>query len=263
MPIYFNLTHHQLPIGIESIGNHWQQTTVERPQGYPYYHWLQTTKGEGEIWLENQKIRLPIASGILIPPFMPHRYFPLSADWETCFVTFNGELQPYFMHLVGSSDYFLVDRCSDYATLINQMIQLFQQDANSADLSLLCYQLLLQLHQSQTPWQQHPLFQQYIQPTLTTIQLQYATELTVEQLAQKIFITPQYLNKLFKQFLGQSPYQYLMACRLQHAKQLLINRPELTIQQIAREIGFNSTSQFIQIFKQKIGLTPKKFRHHY
>ena len=263
MPIYFNLTHHHLPIGIESIGDHWPQTTVERLHGYPYYHWLQSTQGEGEIWLDNQQIILRSGTGILIPPFMPHRYFPLSSDWETCFVTFNGELQPYLMHLVGSAHYLVIEDSPAFLPLIQQMIDHIQQDTNSLDLSLLCYQFPLYLHQSQSPWHQHPLYQQYIEPCLSLIQQHYQTDLTIEQLAHQVFITPQYLTKLFKQFIGQSPYQYLLAYRIQHAKQLLINRPELSIQQIAARIGFNSTSQFIQLFKQKVGLTPKKFRHHY
>ena len=49
MPIYFYQTNQQLPLSLESIGNDWTQDDVARPDGYPYFHWLQTEQGEGRI----------------------------------------------------------------------------------------------------------------------------------------------------------------------------------------------------------------------
>lgn len=46
MPIYFYQTNQQLPLSLESIGNDWAQDDVARPDGYPYFHWLQTEQGK-------------------------------------------------------------------------------------------------------------------------------------------------------------------------------------------------------------------------
>ena len=49
MSIYFRNTPVSAPFMFESLGNHWNQDTINRPDGYPYYHYLQTEKGTGRI----------------------------------------------------------------------------------------------------------------------------------------------------------------------------------------------------------------------
>ena len=33
----------------DSVGNHWYQESMQRPNGHPHYHYLQTEKGRGRI----------------------------------------------------------------------------------------------------------------------------------------------------------------------------------------------------------------------
>ena len=49
MSIYFRNTPVSAPFMFESLGNHWNQVNIFRPDGYPYYHYLQTEKGTGRI----------------------------------------------------------------------------------------------------------------------------------------------------------------------------------------------------------------------
>ena len=42
MPIYFSNTLNREPFQFDSVGNHWMQESLHRPQGYPQYHYLQT-----------------------------------------------------------------------------------------------------------------------------------------------------------------------------------------------------------------------------
>ena len=49
MSIYFRNTPVSAPFMFESLGNHWNQDNISRPDGYPYYHYLQTEKGTGRI----------------------------------------------------------------------------------------------------------------------------------------------------------------------------------------------------------------------
>ena len=47
MPIYFRNTPVTEPFTFDSIGNNWIQDQMNRPKGYPKYHYLQTEKGRG------------------------------------------------------------------------------------------------------------------------------------------------------------------------------------------------------------------------
>lgn len=264
MPIYFQIHNSTYPIMIESIGNKWPQVAINRAQGYPYYHWLQTESGSGEVWLDNQKIVLQKGEGIMIAPFVPHSYFP-TKKWTTQFVTFQAEADLNLFTLsqiktfacAKDSDYF------SYSGWIEETItNHLENKTDDLLLSSQCYHFLLNLNQQKNKKNEdnHPLYQQYVIPTLAEIDTSYAHDLSINELAEKLYISSQYLNRLFVRFLNQSPYQYLTMIRLNHAKQQLISTPESDIQTIANQVGFNSASQFTQLFKQKINLTPKQFR---
>ncbi len=67
---------------------------------------------------------------------------------------------------------------------------------------------------------------------------------------------------LFTEHFGMSPYAYLVRQRIAHAKRLLQNS-DSSITAIAFDCGFNSSSQFTNIFKKHIGITPKEYRKNH
>ena len=65
---------------------------------------------------------------------------------------------------------------------------------------------------------------------------------------------------IFSEQFGVSPYSYLINQRIEHAKRLLKNS-DSSITDIAFDCGFNSSSQFTNIFKKYVLLTPKEYRN--
>ena len=55
MPIYFRNTPVTEPFTFDSIGNNWIQDQMNRPKGYPKYHYLQTEKGRGILKVQGKK----------------------------------------------------------------------------------------------------------------------------------------------------------------------------------------------------------------
>lgn len=265
MAIYFNLSNLKLPISIESIGNDWNQLSLQRMQGYPLYHWLQTEQGSGEIIIDKQHILLEKGDGILISPFVPHAYYPKNGDWTANFITFDGNLKNNFQEILSNQNFLLAADSEhfSFSKSIEYMINILENEQEQLTLSVQCYQFLLQLGQAQEPVQNHELFKKYVSPGIKEIQTNYETNLTVEAIAKKLFVSPQYFSRLFKKFMGQSPYQYLLDFRIRQAKELLINAPDLPVQTVATKVGFDSTSQFIDVFKKRTNYTPKKFRNLY
>ena len=78
--------------------------------------------------------------------------------------------------------------------------------------------------------------------------------------AEQLNISTYYFCKMFKKATGMSPTRFIMLCRLQRSKQLLIEKRDWTIKQIALEVGYPSISYFGRLFLENEGLTPAEYR---
>jgi AraC family transcriptional regulator len=83
---------------------------------------------------------------------------------------------------------------------------------------------------------------------------------TLEQLAAVARLSPNYFVSQFKRATGLPPHQYVIARRVERAKQLLQTRSDFSLAEIAARAGFCDQSQFSHHFKRLIGVTPGKFR---
>jgi AraC-like DNA-binding protein len=78
--------------------------------------------------------------------------------------------------------------------------------------------------------------------------------------AEDLNISTYYFCKMFKKTTGISPTNFIMLCRLQKSKQLLMEKRECTVKQIALECGYPSISYFGRLFLENEGLTPTQYR---
>ncbi len=68
-----------------------------------------------------------------------------------------------------------------------------------------------------------------------------------------------YLIHVFERQFGMPPYRYLHLCRVNQAQQLL-KATELTVEEIAEQVGYSSAAVFIRHFKSFFGMTPGGYR---
>lgn len=85
---------------------------------------------------------------------------------------------------------------------------------------------------------------------------------TVNYLAEKVHLSPAYLSDMLKSYTGLSAQQHIHESVINKAKELL-TVSELSISQIAYELGFQHPQSFNKLFKKKTALTPLKFRQVY
>ena len=81
-------------------------------------------------------------------------------------------------------------------------------------------------------------------------------DLSLIELAAIAQMSPHYFSHLFKQSTGMTPHQYVIRCRVECAKELLLQR-KLTIAEIAYKVGFANQSHLNRHFKRLLGVTPK------
>lgn len=84
--------------------------------------------------------------------------------------------------------------------------------------------------------------------------------MTLDTLSKQIYMSQSETIKLFKQYAKKNPFQYLLDVRLEQSIRMLYSLHRYTITDVAINCGFSTTSYFIQVFKNKYGITPKKFQ---
>lgn len=87
----------------------------------------------------------------------------------------------------------------------------------------------------------------------------YAEKVTLEKLALLFSIDKFYLQKIYTQYFGLSPNEYLITTRMHRAKEALC-ATELSVGEIAERVGMNSASYFVRQFKKREGITPARYR---
>jgi AraC family transcriptional activator of pobA len=95
-------------------------------------------------------------------------------------------------------------------------------------------------------------FQKLIEANFNTLRLP-------KEYAEKLFITPNYLNTICRQFMGVSSGEVIRIRIVMEAKRQLVNL-DLTVAEIAYNLNFEDTSYFTKFFKKQAGVTPKTFR---
>lgn len=88
----------------------------------------------------------------------------------------------------------------------------------------------------------------------------YKNKVRSEEIAKMVNMSYSRFRKLFKEYTGFSPAQYVLSLRLQKSKELLTNT-NLTAQEISFIVGFENSDYFNSIFRKKVGMTPIRYRN--
>jgi len=94
---------------------------------------------------------------------------------------------------------------------------------------------------------------------LTWIEANAHRELTLADLAAEAGVSARTLTRRFTDETGQSPMQWVSGVRLRHAQELL-ETTDYTVDRIAAQTGFPSTSNFRAQFAHALGVTPGAYR---
>lgn len=84
--------------------------------------------------------------------------------------------------------------------------------------------------------------------------------LSVASLAEFLKITPSYLSRFFKRNTGKGVLEYIHECRIEKAKEIMLQNPDVKAKEVAEAVGFANLATFIRVFKKREGITPGQFR---
>ena len=92
------------------------------------------------------------------------------------------------------------------------------------------------------------------------IQEKQFQEISLEDVANYINLTPQYLSSRFKQEFNINFVDYITDKRIAFSKELLLET-DLSVKNISAKIGYSDPNYFSKVFKKAVGISPGKFRN--
>ncbi len=102
---------------------------------------------------------------------------------------------------------------------------------------------------------------QAVKSVIDYIEEHFYTHISVQDLADKVFLNPDYLGRIFKEITGETISTRIQKVRIRHACQML-QATQRTVADIASACGFSDTKFFYSVFKKHMGMLPGDFRRN-
>lgn len=260
----------KLPIHINGVGYNFIERGIKRDIGYPSYQWIQCEEGEATFIYQDKEILITPDKGLFILKNDPHAYYPVNTQWKSSWLSFDGPGVASILEVLGLTET-SVCIVKNSGLLLN-MIQHAFGLLNSYDTmkhvvaSSYMYYFLTELVKNITGLDQVSHYQRFtrLDPVLAYINEHYSEPITIDDLADLIDVSPQYLCTLFRDNLGQRPFEYVNLVRINKSKELIVKNIEIKLSDICKSVGFDHPSYFGKTFKKIVGLTPGQFKqlHH-
>jgi two-component system response regulator YesN len=97
-----------------------------------------------------------------------------------------------------------------------------------------------------------------VMTTQEYLELHFAEDISLEDVAEQVNISPQYFSKLIKKTTGFNFIDWLSMLRVKKAKELLTNS-NYTVKEVCFMVGYKDPNYFSRIFKKRIGITPSEY----
>jgi two-component system response regulator YesN len=104
-----------------------------------------------------------------------------------------------------------------------------------------------------------PRVKHVVEKTEEYIRCNYMCNITLHDVSAQVFVSPQYLSRIFHSEKGVSFIEYLNLYRIDKAKELL-RQQDMSITEVAAQAGYNDYKYFSNVFKRYTGITPRDFR---
>lgn len=242
----------ELPFYMATIGNPKFQPEVLRPDGIPHYQLLYTVAGSGRCRISNSDVQVGAGDILFLPPYHKHEYHPLGNVWETQYITFGGSgFHDFFNHKATVCRLGTPSFGEWYARL-----QTLKTDNRYTELSVTLYQMLVSLHRMLSAV---PQGKAHDNITAALKMINTNPDVSPTDIAEALHISTAHFCRIFKEYMGMRPTEYINMLKLQKAKDLLCDT-RLSVAEVAAAVGFHDHSYFTKLFHRAFGTAPSAYR---
>lgn len=248
-----------IPVAVPSIGKTLADTNyrIHKPceDNYTFEFIL---SGKGYIQTEKGLQTLSAGDVFISRPFVQRDYYADSKDpFEKFFFLVIGDLPGSILESHHLHD--TVYHAPECLSVFENLFQDAKKDKPYTEICRQCASSILKiadiLYFSVGAFAGVP---EYVRVAKAYIDANYTKKLTIEEVAEHVHTSLSQVNRAFKKYYHETPYQYLLNLKMEAAK-ILLTSSKFSIKKIALELGFCDEHYFSNAFRQKIGVTPSKY----
>ena len=265
----------------EKQGNHFyinhfsehlkQHDFIAAPHRHDFYLIVYFTKGTGKHLVDFISHDVKAGSIFFLTPGQAHNFAQIKNGAGTILFFSKEFLESYFQKkrvnnyaVFSSAGGKLLIKKNNKIWIENIFIELINEYSNLQEnsISIIRDYLDILLERSsrlvETDKTIHPDTHWQLKELENLIELHFTSQHSPSFYAEKLHLSPKYLNELCKKYLDKTTTNLIHSRLILEAKRLLINKKN-TITDIADHLGFEDASYFIRFFKKHEGISPKKF----
>lgn len=236
-----------------------------RRTSYDSFLVMHIVHGTGFLEVDNQVISLKEGEFVLVDCYQPHHYYT-ETGWELLWLHFDGPMaRSFFEELTGKS---LILPPTDIPAAYKALKAVYDvynlhRDQSEPALSCMISNFLCMFFNGPTTERSEDPSRtpaRSLGNTLSYISENLDSPLTVDELAERIFLSKYYFIRLFKKEVGYTPHEYIVVSRVNFAA-FLLKSTAFSIKNIAIKCGFADESSFCTTFKRVMGSTPLSYRN--
>lgn len=218
-------------------------------------------KGSGTLHIGGKTFYPKAGDIYILPEFERHEYYTDPEDpWTKIFFNVRGTAVSSMLNAFGLKNKIVFSGCEEFYPVFERMFSKTQQNIPEEQIMVECCELFVRL-----------LFELYNKVKITVGTMEEAQkvklfiennierELTMKEIADSIYRSRDYTNKLFKEHYDTTPYAYYLDLRMEKAKALLLHTT-LSIRQISERLGYKNGKCFSKQFRYMTGMTASHYR---
>lgn len=217
--------------------------------------------GRVNIETEGQMLTAHAGQVVLIDCYRPHRYSS-NTGWHALWVHFDGASARAYFDLIRrqNGQVFATHRLQAVHAALQSLYDMFhhRQALNEVHMALHLTQALTAMTDPAQPAMLHDQARP-VDQAVAFISQHIGAPLLVSDLARMVGLSEYHFIRVFREAMGVTPRQYIIASRMNHARYLL-RTTALPVGQIAGMTGYESESMFTAAFRRTQGVTPSQYR---
>ena len=256
----------RIPLIVKAVGIDHIQEPIQRPNGIQYYQLFICTAGIGEVMLGHERGIIREGQGLFLIPNTTQIYRPVRPGWKVDYICFTGPVCTAILNSLGLSESMVFNYTDpgNFHDHLRNLVRISDSRSmrKSRAFSEECFSLLLDTSEqiNRINIDMTADMDDTILRVMIYINQHYMEDISLDDIAAHIGRSKEHLCRIFKKNMQETVVHSITKNRLFHARELLLQHPEKSIEEIGAACGFQTTSYFDTVFRKWEGVSPSNYR---